>query len=159
MLLAVLVLPVSCACGDKTQTYTIPIGGSGFLNLYGIDPLTLDPALAGDATSNNYIMQIFSGLVRLDDALTPVPDLAESWLVSEGGRVYTFSLRRDAFFQNGRHLTAEDIKYSWERACNPTTASQTAATYLGDIAGADEMLAGQSAGLSGLKCWMITPCG
>jgi oligopeptide transport system substrate-binding protein len=149
--LVVLTLPASCTCGDKTQTYTIPIGGEGELNLYGIDPLTLDPALAGDSTSNNYILQIFSGLVRLDDTLTPVPDLAQSWVISPDGKTYTFTLRQDVFFQNGRQLTAEDLKYSWERACNPATASQTAATYLGDIAGADEMLAGLSATLSGVE--------
>ncbi len=39
-------------------------GGSGVLNLTGIDPLTLDPGVSGEMTSHEYIMQIYSGLVR-----------------------------------------------------------------------------------------------
>jgi oligopeptide transport system substrate-binding protein len=54
-------------------------------------------------------------------------------------------------FQDGRQLTAGDFKYSWERACSPQTGSQTALTYLGDIAGVAEMLAGKAQSLSGVK--------
>ena len=113
------------------------------LNLYGIDPLTLDPALAGDAISNNYILQLFSGLVRLDDSLEPVPDIAQSWQMSPDGRTYTFYLRDFVSFHDGRPVTAQDFKYSWERALNPTTGSQTASIYLNDIVGASEVLAGE----------------
>jgi oligopeptide transport system substrate-binding protein len=71
------------------------VGGGGVLKLYGIDPITLDPAVSGDMTSHEYIAQIFSGLVRLDDNLEPAPDIAQSWHVSEDGRTYTFALRQD----------------------------------------------------------------
>ena len=112
----------------------IPTQG-GTLNLYGIDPNTLDPAVSGEMTSHEYIMQLFSGLVRLDDNLEPVPDIAERWEISQDGRTYTFYLRTDVKFHNGREVKAQDFKYSWERACNPATRSLTAATYLGDIIG------------------------
>jgi oligopeptide transport system substrate-binding protein len=49
--------------------------------------LTLDPALAGDSTSINYIFQIFSGLVTLDNDLQPVADIAERWEVSDDNLV------------------------------------------------------------------------
>ncbi len=120
------------------------------LNLYGADPLTLDPAISGDATSHEYIAQIFSGLVRLNDSLEPAPDIAERWETSDGGRTYTFFLRRDVKFHNGRAVKAADFKYAWERACNPATGSLTAATYLGDIVGAQEVLAGTSREISGV---------
>jgi oligopeptide transport system substrate-binding protein len=121
------------------------------LTLYGIDPWTLDPAVAGDATSHQYIVQIFSGLVRLGDNLEPVPDIALRWELSTDGRTYTFYLREDVFFHDGRQVTANDLKYSWERACFPSTGSQTAATYLGDIVGAEDVLSGASTDMSGIK--------
>ena len=149
--LLVLYVPGSCMdVPEETPTTTATVTGDT-LYLYGIDPYTLDPATAGESTSIDYIMSIFSGLVRLSDDLQPEPDLAADWSVSEDGRVYTFELRPDAFFQDGRPVTAEDFKYSWERACNPATDSSTAAIYLGDIVGVDAVLAGESQEISGVE--------
>ncbi|HEY55090.1 MAG TPA: peptide ABC transporter substrate-binding protein [Dehalococcoidia bacterium] len=124
---------------------------SGVLNLYGIDPWTLDPAVSSEATSHEYIMQIFGGLVRLDDNLEPMPDIAQSWDVSEDGTVYTFYLRQDVYFHDGRQVTAEDFEYSWERACDPQIGSQTASLYLGDIVGVDEVLSGAREDIRGIR--------
>jgi oligopeptide transport system substrate-binding protein len=148
--LLVFYLPSGCQT-EPEETLTATIIEGEVLNLYGIDPYTLDPALAGDATSNEYIMQLFCGLIRLDDSLEPGPDIAESWQVSEDGRVYTFELRDDVYFHDGKRVTAQDFKYSWERACSPATNSQTAATYLGDIAGVEQVLAGGSESISGVE--------
>lgn len=126
-------------------------GGERVLNLYGVDPYTLDPAVSGEMTSHVYLMQLFSGLVRFDDNLEPAKDIAERWEVSNNGRTYTFYLRPDVKFHDGRQLTAEDFKYSWERACAPQTRSLTAATYLGDIVGVPEVLAGQTTEISGVR--------
>ena len=128
-----------------------PTPEGGTLNLYGIDPLTLDPAVSGEMTSHEYIVQLFSGLIRLDDNLEPVPDIAWKWRISGDGRTYTFSLRSGVRFHNGREVKAEDFKYSWQRACDPDTGSQTAATFLGDIVGAKEVLAGRAKEISGVK--------
>lgn len=121
------------------------------LNLAGADPPTLDPALVGDETSARYILEIFSGLVTIDKDLEIVPDIAESWEVSEGGTVYTFYLRQDVKFHNGRSLTAEDVKYSLERACNPSTGSITADTFLSDIKGAKEKLQDKADEVAGVR--------
>ncbi len=133
------------------QESPVPGGEGGELNLYGIDPITLDPAVSGEITSHEYIMQLFSGLARLDDNLEPVPDIARKWQVSEDGRTYTFYLRQDVKFHDGREVKAADFKYSWERASDPDTGSRTAATYLGDIVGVKEVVAGQAGELSGVK--------
>ena len=124
---------------------------AGVLNLYDIDPLTLDPAITGEMTSHQYIAQIFSGLVRLDENLEPAPDIAREWDISEDGRTYTFYLREDVRFHDGREVKAQDFKYSWERAGNPATGSQTAGTYLNDIVGVKEVLAGESKDISGVR--------
>ncbi|MFC2007135.1 peptide ABC transporter substrate-binding protein [Chloroflexota bacterium] len=120
------------------------------LNLYGVDPITLDPAVSGEMTSHQYILQMFSGLVRLDDGLEPAPDIAEGWQISSDGKTYTFSLRNDGSFHDGRLVKAGDFKYSWERAADPATGSKTVATYLGDIVGVDEVIDGQKKEISGV---------
>ena len=122
-------------------------GGSGG----GGDPPTLDPALTGDAESAVYIAEIYSGLVTLDQNLKVVPDIAKSWDVSSDRMVYTFHLREDVKFQDGRPVTAQDFKYSLERAANPATASPTADTYLGDIVGVKDKLNRKTAEVSGVK--------
>jgi oligopeptide transport system substrate-binding protein len=128
-----------------------PTGEGGILNLYGIDPYTLDPAVSGEMTSHVYLMQLFGGLVRPGDNLEPAPDIAERWEIGNDGRTYTFYLRPEVKFHDGRPVTAADFKYSWERACAPQTGSATAATYLNDIVGVGEVLAGQTAEISGVK--------
>ena len=119
------------------------------LGLDGI--ITLDPAKVQDASSALYITHLFSGLVRLDEEFEVVPDLAERWEVSPDGRVYTFELRQNATFHNGRLIRAEDIKYSLERAADPDTASPVAATYLGDIVGVREKLQGTANEIVGVR--------
>ncbi len=122
----------------------LPGGPSG-------DPPTLDPALTGDAESAIYVVEIFSGLVTLDQNLKVVPDIAESWDVNPERTVYTFHLRKEAKFHDGRPVTAQDFKYSFERAANPVTTSPTADTYLGDIVGIKEKLNRQAPDVKGVK--------
>lgn len=148
LLFSLLVLPAGC---QIIEGVTAPPVAGKVLNLYGTDPHTLDPALSGEMTSHQYIVQIFSGLVRLDDNLEPVPDIAREWEVSQDGRTYTFHLRDDVKFHDGRGVKAENFKYSWQRACDPATGSLTAPTYLGDIVGVDDVLAGRSEEISGVR--------
>jgi len=140
--------PVGCQTGQEKPG---PVSGEGVLNLFDIDPITLDPAVSAEMTSHGYIMQLFGGLVRLDDNLEPVSDIAQKWEIGNDGRTYTFYLRRGARFHDGREVKAGDFKYSWERACAPATRSLTAATYLGDIVGIKQVLTGQAKEISGVR--------
>jgi len=65
--------------------------------------------------------------------------------------VYTFHLRPDARFHNGKPVTAQDFGYSWDRAADPKTESNTVLTYLGDIVGVPDRHAGKADSISGLK--------
>ncbi len=94
--------------------------------------------------------RVFSGLVSFDPRLNLTPDLAESWDVSSDGTVYTFHLRQNAKFHDGRPVTAKDVVYSWERAASPAIESDTVLTYLGDIVGIREMTDGRADHISGL---------
>jgi oligopeptide transport system substrate-binding protein len=120
------------------------------LFLSSSEPDTLDPA-KWLGSAEGIVGDLFSGLVQLDTNLRPIPDLAERWDVSPDGKVYTFHLRRNVTFHNGKPFTAQDVKYSWERACNPETESNTAETYLGDIVGVSEVIAGEASSIRGLR--------
>ena len=130
---------------------SFPPATEDVLNLWDTGPITLDPAISSEMSSHSYVMQIFSGLVRLDDELEVVPDIAESWEKSEDGKTFTFHLHQGVKFHDGKEVKASDFKYSWERACDPETGSQTAATYLGDIVGVNDKLAGEAEEISGVK--------
>ena len=145
-------LPSETPPAQTTPTETPPpVAPSGELVLAAEAPLTLDPALSSDIGSYQYIVQLFSGLVRLNAEMDTVADIAERWDVSEDGRRYTFYLRDDVKFHDGRGVTAETVKSSWERTCWPETGSQTAATYLGDIVGVSDVIAGRSRDISGVR--------
>lgn len=143
--------PVETATPTETAAPAEVPPAHGTLRLAGVDPYTLDPGLAAEMTSHTYITQIFGGLVRLDEDLRVVPDIAERWEISPDGTTYTFYLRRDVNFHDGRPVNTADVVYSWERACTPATGSSVAATYLGDIVGVKDMLAGRVTSISGVR--------
>ncbi|MCH7713942.1 MAG: peptide ABC transporter substrate-binding protein [Chloroflexi bacterium] len=127
-----------------------PITGGTFIRLYS-DPPTLDPHLAGDTTSAGIIVEVFGGLATIDKDLQIAPDLAESWDISNGGRTYTFHLRENATFHDGRKVTAQDIKWSIERAGDPATQAPTVDLFLGDIVGFKDKLKGLASDVSGVR--------
>lgn len=136
---------------EEQPTPVAPPSSGQVLNVPGGDPPTLDPHLSGDATSAEYIVEIFSGLVTFDQELNIVPDLAERWEVSDDDTVYTFFLRQNARFHNGKPVRAQDFKWSFERACDPRTRSTTADTYLGDIVGCKDKLRGRVNEVAGVQ--------
>lgn len=126
------------------------------LTLPGADPITLDPALASDADSASYIVEIFGGLMTLDQNLKVVPDLSDGMPTqtqnADGTVTYTFKIRQDAYFHDGRPVTADDVKYSLDRAAVlGQTTSATAEAYLGDIVGAKDVTRGRADSISGVK--------
>ncbi|MCL4459714.1 MAG: peptide ABC transporter substrate-binding protein [Chloroflexi bacterium] len=122
-----------------------------FPNIGITEPPTTDPALAGDGNSVEVVSLVYSGLVKQDKDLRPVPDAATKWEVSKDGLVYTFYLRNDIKFSDGTPCTAEDFAYSINRTLNPATKSRQAKAYLGIIAGATDVLEGKAATASGVK--------
>jgi oligopeptide transport system substrate-binding protein len=142
----------------EAQTTGTPSGSTSdeVLRLVGRDPITMDPACASDVDSAAYIVEIFGGLVTIDRDLNTVPDIAEAIPEpvenADGTVSYTFQIRRGILFHNeSRQVSAEDVKYSMERALNPDTQSPIAETYLGDIVGAKEFARTGEGGVSGIQ--------
>ncbi len=127
----------------------LPQGGK-LIRLYR-DPPTMDPHLTTDNISGGLVNEIFGGLVTLSLDLKVVPDLAERWDVSDDGRVYTFYLRKDAKFHDGKPVTAEDVRWSLERVADPNTLSPVAEQYLSDIVGVSAKLKGTASSISGVQ--------
>jgi peptide/nickel transport system substrate-binding protein/oligopeptide transport system substrate-binding protein len=96
------------------------------------------------------IQQIFDGLVQFDQNLNVVPALATSWTVSRDKLTYTFTLREDARFHNGRLVTAEDCVYSFTRILNPKEES-SALNFFERVKGAASYRSGESNKVKGLK--------
>jgi len=86
----------------------------------------LDPART--RTGDGYMLtaMIFSNLTRISHELKPEPQLAEKWDVSSDSTEWTFHLRKDAKFSNGRTVVASDVKFSIDRILDPKTASKGA---------------------------------
>ena len=143
--------------GDDGETAGLDTGGddaedaSGRLRLAGSDPVTMDPHVAGDSGSAEFIVEIFSGLLTITPELNIELDLAESFEVSDDGLVYTFTLRDDIFFHQGRRVTAEDVQWSLERAASRELASPTALGYLGDIIGVRERFYEGAESITGIE--------
>ena len=98
------------------------VDGGTFLRL-GADPPTLDPHLTTDVDSAVYAVEIYGGLMTIDQNLAIVGDLAESWDVSADGITTTFRIHPSAKFHDGRPVTAGDVKWSLDRATDPLTLS------------------------------------
>ena len=118
---------------------------------YGGDVFSLDMQRTGNTQDYIVGLNIFRSLYKWDAAQNkPVPALATQVDVSEDGMVYTFKLRENVKFHNGRIMTADDIIYSYNRIMNPKMAS-SAASYIKNIKGAADVQAGKENAISGLE--------
>lgn len=90
-----------------------------------VNPPTLDPVKITDVTSHGVASKIFNTLVRYDTKMELVPDLAEAlpaWNAADNS--YTFKLRKGVTFHDGSPMTAQDVKYSWERLLDPAESKR-----------------------------------
>jgi len=151
VLMVSLVVCLSVVLGALTAATAAQIKQGGAMTVtYKDDISTLDPAIGYDWQNWSMIKALFNGLMDYKaGTYTLEPDLAESFTISPDGKVYTFILRKDVKFHNGRKLTAEDMKYSIERAVNPKTQSPGQG-FFWTIKGFDEMVAGKTTELSGM---------
>jgi oligopeptide transport system substrate-binding protein len=126
--------------------------GAMVLNLASIsDVPTLDPAAGYDVESWMFEQMIFDTLVRYSDAgVDLVPDLATAWQSSPDATTFTFHLRRDAHFTDGRSVTSTDFKYAIERVLDPATRSK-GIEYYRAIAGAADFIAHRTKAVAGIE--------
>ena len=79
----------------------------------------INPLLAVSDVDRDMTMLVYSGLTRLNPAGNYEPDLAESFSVSEDKLTYTFQLRKNLTWHDGKPLTAGDVIFTIEKAIEP----------------------------------------
>ena len=93
------------------------------------EPPSLDWNKATDSSSALILENIMEGLTDYDFSKESVglqPALAEKWFSSSEGRIWTFTIRKDVKWSDGKYLTARHFLDGWERLLNPGTASEYA---------------------------------
>ncbi len=131
-------IPLTESTGPR-GTLTVPLFA---------DPATLDPALVTSLAEKQVTTQIFEGLVRFDAHLKPIAAAADSF--RQAGRVWTFHLRRDGRFHDGRPVRAANVVATLERALGPATRAPRIEGLVDAIAGASAYRAGRATRISGL---------
>jgi ABC-type transport system substrate-binding protein len=127
--------PESTPAGGDTGT-----SGDVFRWRAFTEPASFDPALMQEFVSIDLGQNLYEGLTRFNpETLKIEPGIAESWSVNPDATVYTFKLNKNARFSNGDPVTAEDFKWSWNRALN--TANAPYLFVMDDIKGAREVQA------------------
>ena len=87
------------------------------------EPNKLDPALNSTVDGACLAILSFAGLYTYDAEGKLVPDLAESYEVSDDGLTYTFTMKDGLKWSDGEELNAEDVVYSWNRLVTPETGA------------------------------------
>ncbi len=118
------------------------------LVLYG-DPASLDPAFATDVRTGQVCALLYDNLVRFSHGTGLVPALAKSWSLDPTGTQYFFNLRTDVHFIDGTHLTAQDVKQSFQRVMMPETQSHRSWLFQ-NVTGVNEFQSGNSDEITGL---------
>jgi len=116
------------------------------------DLSSLDPQSEMSLAMYRVARNLYSTLVRLgyEGDLNIYPDLATSWDISDDGKVYTFHLRQGVKFHTGQELTANDVKFTFERLYDPALASP--ASFFGQfIVGAKDKLEGNATEVPGIR--------
>jgi len=125
--------------------------GGTFNYCLNAEPVSLDPAQLQESEGIAVGKSLYDGLMDNDpETMELVPAMAESYETNEDATVFTFTLKEGVKFQNGRECTAEDFVYSWNRVCDPATASEVS-YHLAPILGYDEFQAGEATELEGVK--------
>jgi oligopeptide transport system substrate-binding protein len=126
------------ACGLKATAGR----SSVLLRGNGPDPDSLDPHRARTTEAMMVLRDLFECLTRLDRNAGPAPGAAESWTVSDDGLVYTFHLRSNLKWSDGKPLIARHFAAGLRRLVNPATASQYAQV-VDVIVNAPDIIAGR----------------
>ncbi|WP_268630641.1 ABC transporter substrate-binding protein, partial [Escherichia coli] len=109
----------------------------------GSEVQSLDPHKIEGVPENNVTRDLMEGLANNSPDGSIVPGVAESW-DNKDFKVWTFHLRKDAKWSNGKPVTAQDFVYSWQRVVDPKTASPYA-SYLqyAHVENVDDIIAGK----------------
>ncbi len=108
-----------------TGAQDTPVSGGTYIFGTGQSITTLDPHIPGLLNDQNTSSGLWNGLVKMNENMEVLPDLAESW-ENPDPLTYIFHLRPGVKFHSGRELTADDVVFTLDRVKNPDTGSRWA---------------------------------
>ncbi|SFQ07712.1 oligopeptide transport system substrate-binding protein [Lachnospiraceae bacterium XBB1006] len=147
LLCATLTGTLFAGCGGEKKTSSEKNEATGNMLTVTIasEPETIDPTLNSSMDGATYILHTFEGLMRYeptsDGGAEAEPGMAESYDVSDDQKTYTFHIRENAKWSDGKDVTANDFVYAWRRLVNPKTAADYA-TYINCVENAEDIVAG-----------------
>lgn len=115
-----LIFFVFLACSNNASK----VSDSDIIVNLSVEPKTIDPSFNAQIYGVIYIQHVFEGLTTRDRNNKVVEGVAESWDISEDGKTYTFHLRTNALWSDGKPVVADDFVYSWRREVDPIVASE-----------------------------------
>ncbi|MCB1702273.1 MAG: peptide ABC transporter substrate-binding protein [Halioglobus sp.] len=123
LLFAAVTLLASCGGGESNVSSGDREGILHYGN--GSEPQGLDPHVVTGVPENHILRALFEGLaVKNPYTLEPEPGVAQSWDISDDGRVITFHINPEARWSNGDPMSAEDYVWSWQRLLSPVLGSE-----------------------------------
>jgi ABC-type transport system substrate-binding protein len=122
----------------------------GQVSIHWTKPVTLNPLYSTAGSEQGVERLMFGALVRVNDKLEAIPDLAEKIDVTPDAKTYTFTLKKGITFTDGKPLTSQDVKFTYERAIDKRAGSYWRGRLL-DIQGATEYGDQQAQTISGLE--------
>lgn len=162
-LLTLLIFTFIIGCAKKeeslTKTESLSLKRGGMFRDSVLSSVTsFDPVKTIDVATLRLGQQVYQGLVEIDENLTVVPLLAESWETPDN-KIWTFYIRKGVIFHDdpafpgsrGREITAHDVKYSFERLLNPGTKTVGSWIFNDIVKGAKEYFDGKVKEVIGFK--------
>jgi len=114
------------------NTEIVPKRGGHYTEGVIGQPRLINPIFApANDTDRDLSELIFSGLLKYDHQGKLTPDLAESYQISEEGKIFEFNLKEDLFWQDGKPLTANDVIFTVKTIQNPDYKSPLRPSWLG----------------------------
>lgn len=99
---------------NKAKSISQPLYGGTFIMALTQDPTTMTPNLSTGWPAQQCGWPVYSSLINLDKNFNPIPNLAESWKISNDKKEYTFYLRRGVKWHDGEPFTAQDVVFTFE---------------------------------------------
>ncbi len=96
----------------------------------GAEPTFFNPLLYTDSASATVVDFVFNGLIAVNEKLEFIPDLASQWDISDNGLIYTFHLRPNVFWHDGKPFTANDVKFTFDTLLSPKTQTVRRSSYI-----------------------------
>ena len=115
--------PAAEAPAAEAPAAEAPAAGTADVRVLWSKPTSLSPLFSTSGFEQQVLRLVLGSIYKLSDSLLPVPDLAESWEVSEDSMTFTFTLREGLLWSDGEPLTVDDIIFTIERASDSRTGS------------------------------------